>query len=269
MDATHGSREHHEGERRDDSDGLAFVPGPIGPDGLRQIDAYWRAANYLSVGQIYLMANPLLREPLKPEHVKPRLLGHWGTTPGLNFIYAHLKVRVVNVVDLMTLPARETHSHGLDDPTFDSLFTRDRPVVFAYHGYPAHSPADLQVHEPRQLPRARLHRGGHDDHAFRPVRAEPPRPLPHGSGRPAGRTGAGSPGRARRGGAPRCAGRSPRARLPTGDDLPEVKDWAWPDRHGHEYPGRRRIEADFMQCDTAGAEELRPARAADDRARNA
>src|SRR4029079_14889912 len=57
---------------------------------LRTIDAYWRAANYLSVGQIYLLDNPLLREPLRPEHVKPRLLGHWGTTPGLNFIYAHM-----------------------------------------------------------------------------------------------------------------------------------------------------------------------------------
>ena len=57
---------------------------------LDRIDAYWRAANYLSVGQIYLLDNPLLREPLRPEHVKPRLLGHWGTTPGLNFIYAHL-----------------------------------------------------------------------------------------------------------------------------------------------------------------------------------
>ena len=59
-------------------------------DELALIDAYWRAANYLSVGQIYLLDNPLLREPLQPEHVKPRLLGHWGTTPGLNFIYAHL-----------------------------------------------------------------------------------------------------------------------------------------------------------------------------------
>jgi xylulose-5-phosphate/fructose-6-phosphate phosphoketolase len=57
---------------------------------LRTIDAYWRAANYLSVGQIYLLDNPLLREPLRPEHVKPRLLGHWGTTPGLNFIYVHM-----------------------------------------------------------------------------------------------------------------------------------------------------------------------------------
>jgi xylulose-5-phosphate/fructose-6-phosphate phosphoketolase len=57
---------------------------------LDLLDAYWRAANYLSVGQIYLLDNPLLREPLRPEHVKPRLLGHWGTTPGLNFVYAHM-----------------------------------------------------------------------------------------------------------------------------------------------------------------------------------
>ena len=60
-----------------------------------RIDAYWRAANYLSVGQIYLLDNPLLREPLLPEHVKPRLLGHWGTTPGLNFLYAHLNRAIV------------------------------------------------------------------------------------------------------------------------------------------------------------------------------
>jgi xylulose-5-phosphate/fructose-6-phosphate phosphoketolase len=59
-------------------------------DDLRLLDAYWRASNYLSVGQIYLLDNPLLREPLRPEHVKPRLLGHWGTTPGLNFLYTHL-----------------------------------------------------------------------------------------------------------------------------------------------------------------------------------
>ncbi len=59
-------------------------------DALRLLDAYWRAANYLAVGQIYLLDNPLLREPLEPEHLKPRLLGHWGTTPGLNFLYVHL-----------------------------------------------------------------------------------------------------------------------------------------------------------------------------------
>src|SRR3954463_1920965 len=64
-----------------------------------EIDAWWRAANYLSVGQIYLLDNPLLREPLTPEHVKPRLLGHWGTTPGLNFVYAHLN-RVIRARDL-------------------------------------------------------------------------------------------------------------------------------------------------------------------------
>src|SRR3954454_11688941 len=66
------------------------VTGPLDPKELHLIDAYWRAANYLSVGQIYLLDNPLLREPLRLEHTKPRLLGHWGTTPGLNFIYAHL-----------------------------------------------------------------------------------------------------------------------------------------------------------------------------------
>lgn len=63
---------------------------PLTPEGLAQLDAWWRAANYLSVGQIYLLDNPLLREPLTRDHVKPRLLGHWGTTPGLNFVYAHL-----------------------------------------------------------------------------------------------------------------------------------------------------------------------------------
>src|SRR5256714_10332553 len=69
------------------------------PDVLARIDSYWRAANYLSVGQIYLLDNPLLREPLRVEHIKPRLLGHWGTTPGQNFIYAHLN-RVINEYDL-------------------------------------------------------------------------------------------------------------------------------------------------------------------------
>jgi xylulose-5-phosphate/fructose-6-phosphate phosphoketolase len=68
-------------------------------DEMRRLDAWWRAANYLSVGQIYLMGNPLLREPLRPEHIKPRLLGHWGTTPGLNFVYAHLN-RVIKARDL-------------------------------------------------------------------------------------------------------------------------------------------------------------------------
>ena len=72
---------------------------PLSSTELRLMHAYWRAANYLSVGQIYLQANPLLKEPLRLEQVKPRLLGHWGTTPGLNFIYVHLN-RLIREHDL-------------------------------------------------------------------------------------------------------------------------------------------------------------------------
>ncbi len=71
---------------------------PLSLELLAKMDAYWRAANYLSVGQIYLLSNPLLREPLQLDHIKPRLLGHWGTTPGLNFIYVHLN-RVIRQFD--------------------------------------------------------------------------------------------------------------------------------------------------------------------------
>jgi len=77
----------------------SVMASPLSPDLLRNMDAYWRAANYLSVGQIYLMDNPLLKQPLTLEHVKPRLLGHWGTTPGLNFIYVHLN-RIIRAHDL-------------------------------------------------------------------------------------------------------------------------------------------------------------------------
>ena len=83
-----------------------FKPGarlsrkpPLNEQELYQIDAYWRAANYLSVGQIYLFDNPLLKEPLSLKHIKPRLLGHWGTTPGMNFIYVHMN-RVIKLHDL-------------------------------------------------------------------------------------------------------------------------------------------------------------------------
>lgn len=75
---------------------------PLSPDELANIDGYWRAANYLSVGQIYLRDNPLLREPLQRKHVKPRLLGHWGTSPGLNLLYVHLN-RVIAAQDLNVL----------------------------------------------------------------------------------------------------------------------------------------------------------------------
>src|SRR5665647_2132271 len=69
--------------------------GPLSDDTLELVDAWWRAANYLSIGQIYLLDNPLLRRPLSRDDVKPRLVGHWGTTPGLNFLYAHLN-RAIN-----------------------------------------------------------------------------------------------------------------------------------------------------------------------------
>src|SRR5260221_776635 len=82
-----GSAKPHESKR------------PLSEEELRKMHAYWRAANYVSVGQIYLYANPLLEEPLKLEHVKPRLLGHWGTTPGLNFIYVHFN-RLIKKYDL-------------------------------------------------------------------------------------------------------------------------------------------------------------------------
>ena len=69
---------------------LAVKTNTLSPDLLHKINAYWRAANYLSAGQIYLYDNPLLKEPLKLSHVKPLVVGHWGTTPGQNFIYVHL-----------------------------------------------------------------------------------------------------------------------------------------------------------------------------------
>ena len=72
---------------------------PLSAELLRKMNAYWRAANYLSVGQVYLYDNPLLKKPLALEHIKPRLLGHWGTTPGLNFIYVHLN-RIIRQYDL-------------------------------------------------------------------------------------------------------------------------------------------------------------------------
>ena len=86
----------------DGKDAEPAESGPLSAAELRLLDAYWRAANYLSVGQIYLLANPLLREPLRAEHIKPRLLGHWGTTPGLNFIYAHMN-RAIKVHDLSAI----------------------------------------------------------------------------------------------------------------------------------------------------------------------
>ena len=88
------------GSKREERSTAKTTRDVLSKQEMDQIDAYWRAANYLSVGQIYLYDNPLLRRPLSKEHMKPRLLGHWGTTPGLNFIYAHLN-RLVKKHDLL------------------------------------------------------------------------------------------------------------------------------------------------------------------------
>src|SRR4026209_882190 len=85
--------------KKQDTSKVKAPIGPLSTKELQAVDAYWRASNYLSVGQIYLLDNPLLREPLKREHIKPRLLGHWGTSPGLNMLCVHLN-RVIKNKDL-------------------------------------------------------------------------------------------------------------------------------------------------------------------------
>ncbi len=82
---------------------------PLSTEELRRTDAYWRACNYLSLGMIYLLDNPLLAEPLRPEHIKSRLLGHWGSSPGLSFIYVHLN-RLIKKCDLDMIFLAQHHS---------------------------------------------------------------------------------------------------------------------------------------------------------------
>ena len=153
----------------------------LDPEDLRLLDAYWRAANYLSVGQIYLLDNPLVREPLELEHVKPRLLGHWGTTPGLNFLYAHLN-RAITAHDLNAIfvdrsratagrrssrtrisraPTREVYPHiGRDEDGLRKLFRQ-----FSFPGgIPSHVAPETpgSIHEGGELGYAlvaRLRRG--------------------------------------------------------------------------------------------------------------
>src|SRR6266511_831696 len=151
---------------------------PLAPEELRLIDAYWRAANYLSVGQIYLLDNPLLTEPLKPEHVKPRLLGHFGTTPGLNLIYVHLN-RAIRARDLdaiyVTGPGHggpglvanaylegtysELYSHvGMDEEGLQRLFRQ-----FSFPGgIPSHVAPEVpgSIHEGGELGYAVAHAYG-------------------------------------------------------------------------------------------------------------
>ncbi len=140
---------------------------PLGAEELRLIDAYWRAANYLAVGQIYLLDNPLLEEPLRPEHVKPRLLGHWGTTPGLNFIYAHLN-RVIRNWDLNAIyvigpghggpgPVANAYLEGTYTEVYPEI-TRDRDGMrrlFRQFSFPGGIPSHVAPETPGSI-----HEGG-------------------------------------------------------------------------------------------------------------
>ena len=156
----------------------ALPTGPLAADALLRIDAYWRAANYLSVGQIYLLDNPLLTEPLRLEHVKPRLLGHWGTTPGLNFIYAHLN-RVIEARNLDAIyicgpghggPAmvanaylEGTYSEVYSDITQDAAGLRKLFRQFSFPGgIPSHVAAETpgSIHEGGELGYALAHAYG-------------------------------------------------------------------------------------------------------------
>ncbi len=151
---------------------------PLSQEELRGIDAYWRAANYLSVGQIYLLDNPLLERPLKIEDVKPRLLGHWGTTPGVNFIYAHAS-RVIKKKDLDAIyimgpghggPAgvanaylEGTYTERYPDITMDAVGMRKLFRQFSFPGgIPSHNAPETpgSIHEGGELGYALVHAYG-------------------------------------------------------------------------------------------------------------
>jgi xylulose-5-phosphate/fructose-6-phosphate phosphoketolase len=134
---------------------------------LEAIDAWWRAANYLSVGQIYLLDNPLLREPLRAEHIKPRLLGHWGTTPGLNFLYAHMN-RAIRERDLDALYITGPGHGGPGlvastwlEGTYSEVYphiTRDEEgmrALFRQFSFPGRHPEPCRTRDTRLDPRGR------------------------------------------------------------------------------------------------------------------
>ena len=152
--------------------------GPLSADLLARMHAYWRAANYLSVGQIYLKDNPLLEEPLRLEHIKPRLLGHWGTTPGLNFLYVHLNRLITeNDLDMMYVIGPGHGGPGVVAATYlEGSYTERYPAVersrnglqrlfrqFSWpYGIPSHvSPeAPGSIHEGGELGYSLLHAYG-------------------------------------------------------------------------------------------------------------
>jgi xylulose-5-phosphate/fructose-6-phosphate phosphoketolase len=140
---------------------------PLQADELRKLDAYWRAANYLSIGQVYLFDNPLLREPLRKEHIKPRLLGHWGTCPGLNMLYVHLNRMIVkrnlNVI-FITGPGHggpalvaNTYLEGTYTEVYPHV-TRDEPGLkrlFEQFSFPGGIPSHVAPETPGSI-----HEGG-------------------------------------------------------------------------------------------------------------
>ena len=180
---------------------------PLTDTELKNLDAYWRAANYLSVGQIYLLDNPLLREPLRPEHIKPRLLGHWGTTPGLNLIYAHLN-RLIQARDLnmlyVTGPGHggpgivanaylegtysEVYPHiSQDEAGMRALFRQfSFPGGIPSHAAPETPGFDPRGRRARLLAGARLRRGVRQPRPDRGVRGRRRRGRDRAAGRRAG-----------------------------------------------------------------------------------
>src|SRR5207249_11117745 len=140
---------------------------PLSTEELRKMHAYWRAANYLSVGQIYLYGNPLLHEPLKIEHIKPRLLGHWGTTPGLNFIYVHfnrlIKKHGLNVI-YVTGPGHggpglvaNTYLEGTYSELYPNISQTDEGLkkLFKQFSFPGGIPSHVAPETPGSI-----HEGG-------------------------------------------------------------------------------------------------------------
>ena len=136
---------------------------PLSPDLLRKMNAYWRAANYLSAGQIYLYDNPLLKKPLKLEHVKPRLLGHWGTTPGLNFVYVHLN-RIIKQYDLnmiyVTGPGHggpglvaNTYLEGIYSELYPNISQDERGMkkLFTQFSFPGGIPSHVAPETPGSI----------------------------------------------------------------------------------------------------------------------
>ena len=154
------------------------MPDSLSPDLLEKMHAYWRAANYLSVGQIYLQNNPLLEVPLKLEHIKPRLLGHWGTTPGLNFLYVHLNRLIIeNDLNMMYVIGPGHGGPGIVAQTYlEGSYTERYPAIersrnglqrlfrqFSWpYGIPSHVSPETpgSIHEGGELGYSLLHAYG-------------------------------------------------------------------------------------------------------------